>query len=128
MISKRGVSPLIAPILLIAFAVALASVVMQWGLHLDIGKDKCKNVEIKLRNLNDKYQTCYAVSDSSYVNFVIDNTGSYEVSGITIYIAAEKGNSLNELNDISISPGTLYEKKDSSVDYDYNKYGIVKEI
>ena len=51
--SKKGVSPLIATILLIAFAVALGSVVMNWGLNLSLGKssDKCSRVEIKIRNI-----------------------------------------------------------------------------
>ena len=34
MMNKKGISPLIATVLLIGFAVALAAVVMTWGLGL----------------------------------------------------------------------------------------------
>ena len=74
--SKKGVSPLIATILLIAFAVALGSVVLNWGLNLNLGKtDRCSNVEIKTRSI-DVADVCYGgAGPNAYINFIIDNTG-----------------------------------------------------
>ena len=53
-LQKKGVSPLIATVLLISFAVALGAVVMNWGRNIDIIKpdDKCAGVEIKVRKTN----------------------------------------------------------------------------
>src|SRR3990167_1379626 len=90
--SKKGVSPLIATILLIAFAVALGSVVMNWGLNLNLGKsdDKCRNVEIKLRDI-DSAEACYGgFGSNGYINFIIDNTGSADISGLAIWVVGDK--------------------------------------
>src|SRR3989344_9535329 len=91
--NKRGVSPLIATVLLISFAVALGSVVLNWGRNLDIAKpgDACSGVSIKIRNIADA-DVCYGGSGSgTYINFVIDNIGSRDIGGLGIWITGEKG-------------------------------------
>jgi len=127
---KKGVSPLIATILLIAFAVALGSVVMNWGFNFEIGKttDICAGVEIKLRNIGNA-QACYgSVEHNGYINFILDNTGSVDISGLGILIVGEKGTRLFDLDAISLAKGTLYDKKDKQVSIDFNAYGSVNEI
>ena len=98
--SKKGVSPLIATILLIAFAVALGSVVMNWGLNLNLGKstDICRAVEIKIRNV-DVAETCFGgVGTNGYINFIIDNTGATDISGLAIWMVGDKGTKLFDLD------------------------------
>lgn len=128
--SKKGVSPLIATILLIAFAVALGSVVMNWGLNLNLGKstDKCRNVEIRLRNI-DVAEACYGgFGPNGYINFIIDNTGSVDISGLAIWIVGDKGTSLFDLDNIPIKKGSIYDKKDKEVVYDFTRFGNIKQI
>ena len=127
--SKKGVSPLIATILLIAFAVALGSVIMNWGLNLNLGKpaDKCDNVAIKIRNI-DNSEVCYGGSGKGgYINFVLDNTGSVDISGITILAIGEKGTMLFELQK-TIKIGSLFDKKDREISYDFDAYGSIKQV
>ncbi len=128
--SKRGVSPLIATVLLIAFAVALGSVIMNWGLNLDLGKsaDKCSNVEIKVRNIDDS-EVCFGgFGQQGYINFIIDNMGTKDLSGLAIWIVGEKGTNLFDLDNILIEKGSLYDKKDKEVAYDFSKYGDIKHV
>ncbi|MBI2654658.1 hypothetical protein HYX02_07695 [Candidatus Woesearchaeota archaeon] len=128
--SKKGVSPLIATILLIAFAVALGSVVMNWGLSLNLGKstDKCRNVEIKIRNI-DVAEICYGgFGTNGYINFIIDNVGAADINGLAIWIVGDKGTRLFDIDDILIKKGTLYDKKDKEVGYDFTKYGNIKQV
>ena len=127
--SKRGVSPLIATVLLIAFAVALGSVVMNWGLNLNLGQsqDKCKNTEIKTRDIGS-FEACYGgFAQNGYINFIIDNTGSSDISGIAIWVVGDKGTSLFDM-DTMIKKGSLYEKNDKQVAYDFVKYGNIKHV
>jgi len=127
--SKKGVSPLIATILLIAFAVALGSVVMNWGLNLELGKsaDKCRNVEIKIRDI-DSSEVCYGgFGQNGYINFVIDNAGT-DVSGIAIWIVGDRGTRLFDINNIALKSGSLYDKKDKEVTYDFITYGNIKQV
>jgi len=128
--SKKGVSPLIATVLLIAFAVALGSVVMNWGLNLDLGKsaDSCRNVEIKIRNI-DVAEVCFGgFGPNGYINFIIDNTGLIDISGLAIWIVGEKGTRLFDLDNILIEKGSLYDKKDKEISYDFSAFGNIKQV
>ena len=128
--NKRGVSPLIATVLLISFAVALGSVVLNWRRNLDISRpgDACSGVAIKMRSIAD-VEVCYGGSGSNaYLNFVIDNTGSIDIDGLGIWITGEKGTKLLDLNDASIKKGQLLDIKDKSIVYDSETYGTIKNI
>lgn len=128
--SKGGVSPLIATILLIAFAVALGSVVMNWGLSLNLGKseDGCRNVEIKTRGM-DSADVCFGgFGQNGYINFIIDNTGNDDISGLVIWIVGDKGTRLFDLDNILIKKGSLYDKKDKEVTYDFIQFGNIKQV
>ena len=128
--SKKGVSPLIATILLIAFAVALGSVVMNWGLNLNLGKssDKCRNVEIKIRSI-DVAEICFGgFGTNGYINFIIDNTGPIDISGLAIWIIGDKGTRLFDLDNILLKKGSLYDKKDKEVTYDFTIFGNIKQV
>lgn len=127
LISKKGVSPLIATILLISFAVALGSVVMNWGLNLNLAKseDKCAPVEIKIRNIGNA-EVCFG--GNGYINFVIDNTGNSDINGLSIWIIGEKGTRLFDMDNILVRKGTLYDKKDKEVTYDFSTYGSIKQV
>ena len=128
--SKKGVSPLIATILLIAFAVALGSVVLNWGLNLNLGKsaDKCGNAAIKIREISSA-EVCYGgFGTNGYVNFIIDNVGGIDISGLTLLIIGDKGTRLFDLDNIMIKKGSLYDKKDKEVSYDFSRFGDIKKV
>jgi len=127
--NKRGVSPLIATVLLISFAVALGSVVINWGRNLDIAMgDVCTGISMKIRNVEDS-QVCYSgQGQNTYIKFIIDNDGSANIDGLGIWITGEKGTKLLDFNDFSITKGELLEVKDKSIIYDSNAYGTIKQI
>ncbi len=127
---KKGVSPLIATVLLIAFAVALGSVVMNWGLNLNLGKsaDKCRSVEIRIRNI-DLNEVCFGgFGPSGYINFILDNTGGIDVEGLTIWIIGNKETKIFNMNDAIIKKGSLFTKDDKSITYDFSLYGDIKQV
>lgn len=127
---KKGVSPLIATVLLIAFAVALGSVLLNWGLNLDLGgaADKCKNVEIKIRDIGATEACFGGFGTNGYINFIVDNTGASDVNGLAIWIIGNKGTRLFDLDNILIKKNSLYEKKDKEVTYDFAIFGNIKQI
>jgi len=128
--NKKGVSPLIATVLLISFAVALGSVVLNWGRNLDFSKsgDKCSDVNIKIRDIED-VQVCYSIIENNgYINFIIDNDGSIDIDGLGIWVVGEKGTKLLDFDDFYIKQGEFLEIKDKSVVYDFSTYGTIKQI
>ena len=126
--SKKGVSPLIATVLLIAFAVALGSVVMNWGLSLNKeGGPACASVRFQTRDISSS-QVCFGgSSQNGYINFILDNTGGSDINGIAVAIIGSKGTQLKDV-DALIKKGSLYTKNDNSVVYDFDTYGEIKEI
>lgn len=127
--NKKGVSPLIATVLLISFAVALGAVVINWGRNIEIAKDdKCADVEIKIREIND-YDICYSDSGSNaYINFVVDNVGKQDLYGLSLWVVGEKGTKLFEVDNILIKKGILFDKKDKELIYDFTKYGQIRHV
>lgn len=128
LLGKRALSPLIATILLIAFAVALGSVLINLGTNIDLARDKCKSVEIKLRNIGNN-EVCYRNEGTNgYINFILDNNGKKVVNGVSIIIRGDKTSSIYDLNDLNIPEKSLYDKKNQEVTYDNSRIGIVKEV
>ena len=126
--NKRGVSPLIATVLLISFAVALGSVVLNWGRNINLTGGGCSGVSMKIRNIGEA-EACYSGSgQNGYINFFIDNTGSKDISGLDIWIMGEKGTKLLDLNNLSINKGELLSVNDKSITYDFDTYGVINEI
>jgi flagellin-like protein len=126
---KKGVSPLIATVLLISFAVALGAVVMNWGRNINIisPDDKCAGIDIEVRKTN--YEVCFSGSGSdAFINFIIDNTGSVDISGLGIWIVGTRGTDFHNLDSLRIRQGELLDIKDNSVSYDFNKYGNIKHV
>ena len=128
--NKRGVSPLIATVLLISFTVALGSVVLNWGRNIDISKpdESCSGVVINIRGMGD-VEVCYSDSgQEAYINFIVDNVGNVDIEGFGIWIVGEKGTKLLDLDNSPIKKGELLDIKDKIVTYDFNTYGNIKYL
>ena len=97
-------SPLIATVLLIAFAVALGAMIMSW----DPGSQGCKNVFLESKKF------CY---DGNVIVLVVQNTGSQPVAK-TALSYGETGQI--EIPDSSISPQGILSKR-------IEAYSIVKD-
>ena len=127
---KRGVSPLIATVLLISFAVALGSVVLNWGRNLDVSSsdDICENVKILIRDLGNT-DVCYkSDGKQAFLNFALSNEGDIPVQGIGIFILGEKGTKLLDLDTFTIQPKGLIDVIDTSIAYDIETYGMIKQV
>lgn len=129
-LNKRSVSPLIATVLLISFAVALGSVVLNWGKNLDISRpgDSCSGAAIKIRNIGEG-EVCYSGSGSgAFINFILDNSGSADIAGLGIWIVGDKGTKLLDLDNLEIKSGELLNVEDDRAKYDFNTYGKINHI
>ena len=86
---KKGMSPLIATVLLIAFAVALGAMIMNWSADIQeptpgpggSSQNPCGNVAIDLNEVFGKRIFCY---QDENIKFNIVNTGAREISGIQL--------------------------------------------
>jgi flagellin-like protein len=126
---KRGVSPLIATVLLIAFAVALGAVVMNWGrsyvseevadVQQATASMDCSGAIIGVATISDKTKIC-ANTTSGTISMILENNGD-KIAGIKLTVLGEKGvdNPLNLVNTEMERAATMSE----NVPYDKNEVG-----
>lgn len=127
--SKRGVSPLIATILLIAFAVALGSVIMNWGLNLSAqnSDDPCQRVRLELQPIVNA-EACYGnTGTQGYVNFILENTGTSDISGVSIWLTGQKKTEVVDLV-VSIPRKTTFERINKETTFDFSAVGNINQI
>ncbi len=81
MYSKKGVSPLIATVLLISFAVALATVIVNLPIF-----GPCANLNLIVR---DDPPVCFE-ENHDRINMMIENNGKYNIMGFKTSIIGSK--------------------------------------
>jgi len=130
--NRRGISPLIATVLLIAFAVALGSVVYTYFILLvDSGSGTSLNGCAKfvslstIKSSNGNYVYQYD-AQTKEIKINLYNNGYSEVSGLTYSVIGTKDN-YNVNNDMkdTISQATVYKL---TIPYDPGKYGSIQSI
>ena len=129
--NKKGVSPLIATILLIAFAVALGAVVMSWGKSVDFSvegqaSEKCARVGLGVEKINDIPQIFYGGTENNgFIKFTIENNGNEDIEGVIVWVIGEKNTNIIELEKSSIKVGYPLIKE---IKHDFSKYGEIKKL
>ncbi len=136
---KKGVSPLIATVLLIAFAVALGAVIMNWGRGFvqdrtaDVEKTTkietgcALDVQLKVSEIEGTPQLCYGGSGAAgQINFTIDNQGKKDIKELGIVVGGASG--IYQLANMNISTIIAGGAMFRNVTYDYNTYGSIKYV
>ncbi|MBN2051919.1 hypothetical protein JW756_00270 [Candidatus Woesearchaeota archaeon] len=98
---KRGMSPLIATMLLIAFAVALGAMIMNWSSTLgekDAGGPDCSKVMMEISPY-----LCYA---ENMIKISVKNTGK-AVEAVSLKIVDSSGETLKVLPDSKLASGEV---------------------
>jgi len=133
--NKRGVSPLIATVLLIAFAVALGAVVMNWGkTYVQDQADKAStksdteiacsfDVSLKWYERNGVKQVCYG---DTFIFFMIENGPSKDLTGLKMVVDGELNVYIN--NSIYNETLTKADIKRINVSYVNASYGAIQQL
>ena len=122
--NKRGLSPLIATILLIAFAVALGAVVM------NIGKNTLRGMDagFAILDLGGKKQICYFDrAENSALEITIKNGNVMEITDFQVSIVGTEDISLPK-DQILTAPLQKGEVRRVMVMYDGAKTGTLTKV
>ena len=123
---KKAISPLIATVLLIAFAIALGAIIMNWGKtyveeEMESSRSEyyaikeCeRDIELNIKEVGNKPKLCYDYDGSTNltIDFILYNTGPREIEGVRIVVIGADG-SINQtgsnfkIENTSIPPGGL---------------------
>ena len=116
--NKKGVSPLIATVLLIAFAVALGAIVMSWGRSYIVqtqntvqkkgSTDLTCSSDVSLEAVKSpdglSFQVC---TSGNSVTYTIMNSGQKKIVGFKAQVITSSESSSTTVNQV-LSPGDIY--------------------
>ena len=106
--NKRGISPIIATLLLISFAVALGVVIMSFGRAQVELEAQCPiNVGLKLAVVGGVEEVCYNAAKKDF-SFTIENGVNIKVEGLIVNIIGTQKAETFELNDAKIAKAGTY--------------------
>lgn len=115
--AKKGMSPLIATVLLIAFAVALGAMIMNWTSDFEpppVGSDDpCYDVSIELNQVFGKEIFCY---ENDMIRFNIVNSGQKPIEGIQVRTVNENLQQVQQ--DLEASSLKVGESLEKEIDFD----------
>ncbi len=124
--SKKGISPLIATVLLIAFAVALGAVVMNVSATLlESGGEgqaaDCSRLALSVAQARGSPEVCFG---QGKVTYRIINTGSSRISDVLVQAVGETGLVQESLG----VPLDAADTTDGSLDYSLAKNGNIRSM
>jgi len=124
--SKKGVSPLIATILLLVLAVGLGLLVMNWGrAHVEAASKCAVNTGLSIVKLNNIPEICYAgEGEDGYIHFIVENGPNVDIEALQLRIIGKK-----EIYNIGIKekiPKGHSLLKD--IPYNFNEFGSIRQI
>lgn len=107
--NKKGASPLVVTIILIAFAVALGTLIMNLGSSSVNLKPTCKNVELSFVQAFGEDSICYD-AETLKIRMILENTGKADIEAVMFrHIKSNFRPTEFKLTDSSLKPGELYD-------------------
>src|SRR3989344_1207065 len=132
---KRGLSPLIATVVLIAFAVSLGAVVMNLGSNIaknqgSLSEPKeCAGLKMRFHDLNGPQVTLGGQGAQGFIEFVIDNVGTESIPLLRVTVIGNRQGSaqtfVSDVEGVNVQPGVPFSKR---VAYNYDSYGAPKQV
>ncbi len=117
--NKKAVSPLIATVLLIAFAVSLGAVLLTYLTSFGA----CSGTEIKIPTLSNEPQVCYN-TQTNKLEFTVENTGSENVEYLKLALTGAL--SVENIEVERTVPQSDAEK--ISIDYKFQALGKIQKL
>ncbi|MGV8162793.1 MAG: hypothetical protein ACP5N2_05685 [Candidatus Nanoarchaeia archaeon] len=110
MLNKKGMSPLLLTILLVAFAVALGAMIMSWGASKTINSQgTCDNVELVVQKAYNTDMICFN-NETGKLKIIVKSTGKQQINSL-IYRRITPDMSIRDtpLPSSEMNPGRIYE-------------------
>lgn len=122
---KTGITPLMAALLLISFAVAVGVMIMNFGRAQAESEAVCPlNIEMKLAEVGGVEQLCYD-SGKNDLTFTVENGVNINVEGLIVNIIGTQKAETFEINDAKMGKAGVYL---SHIAYDNSASGDIRQI
>jgi len=123
--NKKAITPLMIGFILVSFAVAVASGVMNFAKAEVEDQASCAiDINMKWAVIGGKEEICFNQATKE-VKFTIENGVNIKVEGLVVNIVGTKGSESKELNEAKIIKAGNYF---GNVGYNYNTVGDIRQI
>jgi hypothetical protein len=123
--NKRGMAPLVATLLLIAFAVAIGVVIMTFGkAQVELEAECSINIGLKFAKIAGQEQFCYDQTKKELF-LTVENGVNIPVEELVVNIIGSNKAVTHELKDAKISKAGTYLKR---IPYNINDVGTLRQI
>jgi len=110
---RRAMSPLLATVILIAFAVAIGALIMNWTTNINIAS--CIDAEIEFMKIGEKPTICY---NNGKINLVVLVKGNTNIEGLLVRITDEDLNVVDKIIEQKAAKGDTIR---ANIEYVKNK-------
>ena len=124
--NRKGMSPLIALIVLVSIAVSLGVLAINLISLLtsdEPGSTACGLVDFNVKRFKDNYFLC--ITDSNKLSLVLENTGKQRIDVFKISIIGSSKSYSTEL-EANLDPGDFLDKRQSPISF--GMVGLVYEV
>lgn len=124
--NKKGVSPLVATVLLLVFAIGLGVIVMNWGRAQVEAASKCAvDTGLSIVELNNIPEMCYSgAGENGMIHFIVENGVNIDIEGIQIrVIGTKKVFNLDIPDNIQTGYSLL-----KDIPYSFTEFGEIRQI
>ncbi len=113
--NKKGISPLLATILLVSFAVSLGVFVISILPMIINGNNQelCLNARVELKEVNNIINLCYDKKDNSLKGIFV-NSGTVDVIGFKLIIIGDKDSTSIEIEK-NLKPQDLFDVRNTGI-------------
>lgn len=131
--SKKGISPLVATVLLVAFSVALGALVMSWGQEyieekaefvrgMQEVKSGCNLVSLDIIKIGNIPQVC--IKEGNKIQVWFDNGPDIDISNINAKVIGTTSISVHE----AILKSPLLKENAVKIEFFFENVGIVRQV
>lgn len=110
--------------LVIALLVLFCSIVIFFMLNYSNSSSVCEGTSVEIYKINDEPVICM-YSDKTKIQMILLNNGLNELNGLEISINGEKGKFKDNIDSLNLPENDVFTRV---IDYDYEKYGDIKEV
>lgn len=126
MIGKKGVSPIIATVLLLVIAIGLGIVAMNWGrAYLETSSTCAVDTGFDVVRVKEIPQVCYIAGENGYIKFLVENGVNSPIERLQIRAIGANQIYTTELDNSSIAKAGTFQ---GVVPYNSELFGAIKQL
>lgn len=124
--NKKGISPIIATMVLLVIAIGLGVIAMNWGrAYLETSSTCAIDTGMDIVTINDIPQICYMSGEEGYISFLVENGPNIDIEKIQLRAIGKKTIYTTELEDSKLPIGGTYQ---AIVPYNSVLFGSLRQV